>query len=155
MPAWAQGWTRSHLELEDYFLSNEESIVLSKIVDTILPPGEKEMGGLKVGVDQFLLKLFDRCYEKEVQENIIHQLNVLMEKSKRLYGRDFGDCSQAERSNLLLLCAESEDEQEREFFELIKSESIRGFRTSREVMTRYYKYRVAPGHYHGCVDLDT
>jgi hypothetical protein len=49
--------------------------------------------------------------------------------------------------------AASENKDDKDFFDLMKSETIRGFSTSKEVMTKYLKYKVAPGHYHGCVDV--
>jgi hypothetical protein len=49
--------------------------------------------------------------------------------------------------------ADSSDKDEKDFFDLMKSETIRGYSTSREVMTNYLDYKVAPGHYYGCVDI--
>ena len=37
----------------------------------------------------------------------------------------------------------------------MKSETIRGFNTSQQVMEKYLHYKVAPGHYHGCVNVNT
>ena len=36
----------------------------------------------------------------------------------------------------------------------MKSETIRGFNTSREVMLQYLNYKIVPGHYYGCVDVN-
>lgn len=154
LPAWAHGWTKDELTTGEGFLSPDQESMLSSMVDTILPAVEKGMGGLKVGVDKFLIKLFDQCYEPDIQRNISTQLSQLSEKSKALFDRSFQECSMAERNSAMLAFDQSEDENEKDFFDLIKSETIRGFRTSREVMTRYHKYRVAPGHYNGCVDID-
>jgi hypothetical protein len=154
LPAWASGWTledvRSHT---GSFLNGQEEL-LSSVVDTILPAGEDGVGGMSVGVDQFLIKLLDRCYETDVQENVRTQLTSLESRARSVHGRSFIDCVNTQRESLLLLWATSEVEAEKGFFDLIKSESIRGFRTSRQVMIKYYKYRVAPGHYHGCVDAE-
>jgi len=35
----------------------------------------------------------------------------------------------------------------------MKSETIRGFNTSKEVMVGYHKFKLAPGHFYGCVDV--
>ncbi|MBK8500992.1 MAG: gluconate 2-dehydrogenase subunit 3 family protein [Saprospiraceae bacterium] len=154
LPAWANGWKLQDVSSGgSHFLEGQEDL-LASLVDTILPPGEDGVGGIKVGVDQFLIKLFDRCYEVEVQENIQTRMKSLHEKAEMMFGRSFKDCDQLQRQELLTACANSENESEKNFFELIKSESIRGFRTSREVMIKYYKYRVAPGFYHGCVDVE-
>jgi hypothetical protein len=154
LPAWANRWDLQEVSsIGHHFLEGQEEL-LTSLVDTILPAAEDGVGGVKVGVDQFLIKLFDQCYDGEIQENIKARLNGLQEKSEMMFGRSFRDCTQLERQELLTTWANSENESEKSFFELIKSESIRGFRTSREVMIKYYKYRVAPGFYHGCVDVE-
>jgi hypothetical protein len=43
--------------------------------------------------------------------------------------------------------------EEKDFFDLMKSETIRGFNTSQKVMQDYLGYKVAPGHYYGSVDV--
>jgi hypothetical protein len=48
----------------------------------------------------------------------------------------------------------SETKEAKDFFELIKGETIRGFRTSREVMLDFLDYKIVPGHYFGCVDIN-
>ncbi|MCB0686122.1 MAG: gluconate 2-dehydrogenase subunit 3 family protein [Saprospiraceae bacterium] len=154
LPAWSHNWTREDVILSSSFLTEEHELFISSLVDTILPVGVKGIGGVKVGVDKFLIKLFDRCYETEVQENIIVQINHLDSKAMTKFGNPFTDCDQQQKMDLLNSCATSENESEKSFFELIKSESIKGFTTSREVMVRHYKYRVAPGHYSGCVDVE-
>ena len=55
--------------------------------------------------------------------------------------------------SLLLKLSASENKPEKDFFALIKSETINGFNTSKEVMTKYFNYKVAPGHYYGCIDV--
>lgn len=154
LPAWANGWTLEAVSGgEGSFLNGQEEM-LASIVDTILPAGDQGVGGISVGVDKFLVKLLDRCYETEVQENVKTQIANLESKAESTYSRSFITCDEEQRVELLNAYANSEDEAEKSFFTLIKSESIRGFRTSREVMIKFYKYRVAPGHYHGCVDIE-
>jgi hypothetical protein len=49
--------------------------------------------------------------------------------------------------------SDSIDKEEKDFFDLMKYETILGYSTSRDVMTNYLVYKVAPGHYYGCVDI--
>ena len=126
--------------------------VLAKITDTIIPAGNS-IGALSVGVDKFLQKLIDDCYEKDVQDNVKSQIMALETSSETLHGKSFTDCTQAQRQELLLKLSVSADKAEKDFFTLIKSETIRGFNTSQEVMQKYLNYKIAPGHYYGCVDL--
>ncbi len=154
LPAWANGWTLEVVSGRESSFLNGHVEMLSSIVDTILPAGDEGVGGISVGVDKFLIKLLDRCYETEVQENVKNQIANLESKAQSAYNSSFIACDEVHRVELLNAYAHSENELEKSFFDLLKSESIRGFRTSREVMTKFYKYRVAPGHYHGCVDVE-
>ena len=154
LPAWAEGW--SSLEVQRYAsgsaLSTQQT--LAAVVDTIIPAGN-EIGALSVGVDKFLLKLFENCYEKEVQENMSLQLQALEASAQTHHQTPFADCTQQERETMLLELASSQDQAKQDFFKLIKSETIRGFKTSREVMINYLHFKQVPGHYHGCVDVNT
>lgn len=137
--------------------SISEQKLLAQITDTIIPAGNPlangSIGALSVGVDKFLQKLFDDCYEKDVQDNIKLQLKGLKASAKAMHGKSFEDCDQLQRQELLLKLSQSVNKAEKDFFSLIKSSTIRGFNTSQEVMQKYLNYKVAPGHYYGCVDV--
>ncbi len=152
LPAWAQGWSTETLQLPD-LLSFDDQDVLAAVVDTIIPQGDA-IGALSVGVDKFLHKLLADCYEPEIQGNVKVQLQALDDGAQASYGRPFAACSQEERELLLMAMSDSEAGSRKEFFDLMKGETIRGFRTSREVLMNYYDYKPAPGHYYGCVDIN-
>lgn len=152
LPAWTKNWHSSD------FLNYRSSLLLlqqetlSAATDTIIPPGNS-IGAVSVGVDKFLLKLIDTCFEKEVQDNIKMQLTGLDETARKLHQKSFALCDQVQREAMLVQLSESENKAEKEFFELMKKETIRGFTTSREVMMQYLNYKPVPGHYYGCVDV--
>ena len=152
LPSWAQGWNKNEISASSSTFSSNEENTLAAVADTIIPAGGS-IGTLSVGVDKFLQKLFDECYEKEVQDNIKTQLKGLESSSQNAYKKAFANCSSSEREQLLLKLADSQDKNEKEFFSLIKTETIRGFNTSEEVMLKYLNYKIAPGHYYGCVDV--
>jgi hypothetical protein len=152
LPSWAQSWTKAEVIIHPAtFTATEQSLVTS-IADTIIPAGNS-IGALSVGVDKFLLKLFDVCYEPDTQENIKKQLSSIESAAQKEYSKSFTQCDQPTREKLLLKFDQSSDPTEKDFFKIMKSETIRGFNTSKEVMTNYLKYKSAPGHYYGCVDL--
>ncbi|MEO6452785.1 MAG: gluconate 2-dehydrogenase subunit 3 family protein [Ginsengibacter sp.] len=137
--------------LSSFSLTEQE--LLASITDTIIPSGNPtSVGALSVGVDKFLQRLIDKCYEKEVQDNVKTQLKALTTSAKTIYNTSFADCTQARREELLLKFSASTNKSENDFFKLIKSETIRGFNTSQQVMEKYLNYKIAPGHYYGCVD---
>lgn len=152
LPAWAEGWNRRSLTKHISSFSSDEQVLLSSVADTIIPAGDS-IGALSVGVDKFLQKLLDKCYEKEVQDNVKKQLSALDQSAQKEFGKSFAICDQDQRQTLLVRFADSADKSEKDFFTLMKSETIRGFNTSREVMVNYLKYKPAPGHYYGCVDV--
>ena len=131
--------------------SSTEQKLLAGITDTIIPAGNS-IGALSMGVDLFLQKLIDNCYEKEVQDNVKAQLKVLDISAKAAYNKSFVKCTQTQRLESLLMLSNSTNKAEKDFFTLLRTETIRGFNTSKEVMQKYLNYKIAPGHYHGCVD---
>lgn len=113
---------------------------MTAVVDTIIP------GASGLGVDLFVERMIADCYEQPVRENVRKQLAVLQE-------RGFVSASKPQRETLLLKLAGSAEKEEKDFFELIKSETIKGYTTSQKVMEDYFHYKVAPGGYHGCVPV--
>jgi hypothetical protein len=152
LPSWAHEWTKADVLLHPTTFTASEQALISSIADTIIPAGNS-IGALSVGADKFLQKLFDVCYEPEAQENIKAQLANLESSTHRDFSKSFSDCDQLTREKILLKFDQSADQKEKDFFKIMKSETIRGFNTSKEVMTNYLKYKSAPGHYYGCVDL--
>jgi Gluconate 2-dehydrogenase subunit 3 len=134
--------------------SSKEQELLAAITDTIIPAGNS-IGALSVGVDKFLQKLLDDCYEKDVRDNVKAQLKALESSAQSTNKKTFADCTQVQRQELLLKFSVSQNKAEKDFFTLIKSETIRGFNTSQKVMEDYLGYKVAPGHYYGCINVNT
>jgi hypothetical protein len=156
LPAWMGCGAADTISTHLSSFSTSEQQILAAITDTIIPAGSPiavNPGALSVGVDKFLQKLFDDCYDKKVQDNIKVQLKVLDSTARSSYKNSFPDCVQAQRQELLSKLSGSNDKSQNDFFTLIKTETIRGFNTSQEVMQNYLGYKLAPGHYHGCVDI--
>jgi hypothetical protein len=152
LPQWMISCGISDSNVHKTSFSAMEQQLLASVSDTIIPPG-KSIGALSVGVDKYLQKLIDDCYEQDVQENIRLQLNGLEKSAKTKFKKSFPECSQPERQELFLALSSSNVKPQKDFFALIKSETIRGFNTSQKVMQDYLNYKVAPGHYYGCVDV--
>ena len=153
LPSWAKDWSRAAIATHKTSFPADLQATLAAVVDTIIPHGNN-IGALSVGVDKFLQKLIDDCFEKEVQDNIKRHLQLLEESSHALYQKSFNESDQVQREEMLLKFSVSEDPAQQDFFKVIKSETIRGFNTSREVMVNYLHFRQVPGHYYGCVDVN-
>src|SRR6187397_2287740 len=152
LPQWMVSCGVSDTTLHQSSFSAAEQKTLASITDAIIPAGNS-VGALSVGVDKFLQKLIDDCYEKDVQDNVKTQLNALENTAKAINKKPFADCTQAQRQELLLKLSTSAKKEEKDFFDLVKTETVRGFNTSQKVMQEYLGYKVAPGHYYGCVEV--
>lgn len=152
LPQWMVSCGLSDSTIHQSSFSVAEQETLASITDTIIPAANS-IGAVSVGVDKFLQKLVDDCHEKVVQDNVKMQLKGLDTSAKTAHQRSFSACSQKQREDLLLKLSTSAKKEEKDFFDLVKSETIRGFNTSQKVMQEYLGYKVAPGHYYGCVDL--
>jgi hypothetical protein len=153
LPAWAQGWQAEALTNHISTFVAAEQEILSAVADTIIPSGNS-IGAISVGVDKFLLKLLSDCYDSGTRDNVKKQLNHLEAMSLTAYGKSFASADQLQRQELLLKMA-SDEKDKSDFFNLMKSETIRGFNTSKEVLGDHLKYKVVPGHYKGCVAVDS
>lgn len=152
LPAWAKEWRVADLSQYPSSFSFTEQRMFAAVADTIIPGGNS-IGALSVGVDKFLIRLIDDCYEKEVQANVKKQFTALETAAQNTYSKPFTACDQLQRQDLLQKLSISPDKAQKDFFNLMKGETIRGFNTSKEVMVTYFKYQVAPGHYYGCVNV--
>lgn len=153
LPHWAAGWSVNDLARHPSSFTSVAEGILAAVTDTIIPAGDS-IGALSVGVDKFLRKLIDDCYEKDVQDNVKAQLERLENSAREQYGKGFDACHQTQREAMLLKLPSSGDKAQEDFFKLIKAETIRGFNTSREVMVNYHRFKQVPGHYYGCVDVN-
>jgi hypothetical protein len=151
LPQWMVSCGISDSPVHQTSFSQAEQELLSSVVDTIIPAGNS-IGALSVGVDKYLQKLIDDCFEKDVQGNIKTQLKALAKSAQSLHNKSFDDCTQAQRQEIILKFSSSNNKEEKDFFNLIKTETIRGFNTSQKVMQDHLGYKIAPGHYYGCVD---
>ena len=80
LPQWMISCGVSDTAIHSSSFSVAEQEILASITDTIIPAGDS-IGALSVGVDKFLQKLIDDCYEKEVQDNTKTQLKALNESA--------------------------------------------------------------------------
>ncbi len=154
LPAWAHAWKADEMLRMNTAFTDYEISIISSIVDTILP-SNGEIGGLSVGVDKFLVGLISHCYEKEFRGNIRANLHELDSAAKETVGKSFPNCEQETQEELLLAMSTGDDEDDEDFFNFMKRQTIRGFETSEEVMVNYHGWVLMPGFYDGNVDMET
>lgn len=153
LPSWVLGWKANNMARLNTTFTDYEILILTSMVDMIIP-SNGEIGGLSVGVDQYLIGLISQCYEKEFRGNIRANLHQLDSNAKETYGKPFSECDKESQTELFLAMDTKESEEDKSFFEFMKSETIRGFRTSEEVMMNYHGFVLMPGFYNGNVDVE-
>jgi hypothetical protein len=146
LPFWMTACHLSDTTTHFSSFSAAEQGTLAGMVDAIIPGETAAPGALAVGVDKFLQKLIDDCYEPPAKESVKKQLTVLD-------GQSFATGTLEQRQVILRQWAVSGDKDQKDFLTQMKSETIRGFNTSQKVMEDYLHYKVAPGHYYGCIDI--
>src|SRR5689334_2348120 len=146
LPQWITSCGISDSTVHATSFTSTQQQILASVCDMIIPAGNA-IGALSVGVDKYLQKLIDDCYEKDVQDNVKLQLDGLEKSAKTKFKKSFSECSQAQRQELFLALSSSAVKTEKDFCTLIKSETIKGFSTSQKIMQGYLNYKVAPGHF--------
>jgi hypothetical protein len=154
LPQWMISCGISDSPVHKSSFSQDDQELLSSIADTIIPAGNST-GAIAVGVDKYLQKLIDDCFEKDVQVNVKSELKKLDVLAQSTNKKAFAECTQQQRQELLMKLSASNVKAEKDFFDLIKTETIRGFNTSQKVMQDFLGYKVAPGHYYGCIEVKT
>lgn len=133
------------------FFSHDQEQLITSLADTLIPEGvagestAASIGALSTGTDQFLIKFFEKCLEKEEQAILIQELNALEKQG-------FATLPKLEREAILGEYSKTENENQKKFYELIRGNTIFGFTTAKQVMVDYLGYQVAPGFYNGCVE---
>lgn len=150
---WSIGYAEVEKLVEDSIFDSDDQVLIIAIADTFIPKGDF-YGALDLGVPVYLLGYLNKCIDSETQQNIKTQLRILDSAALEKFDLGFARCTAAQREKLLVTFSKLESDSEKSFFDLMKSQTIQGFRTTKEVMTNHYHYRVIPGLYHGCIDIN-
>lgn len=154
LPAWANGWTPETVRSTQQFLSLSQTDVLANMVETIIP-ATNTPGAKALNVHQFVQKMVADCYDKPAQENLLNGLDSLDTLAKKSFNKPFADGDAAQRTSLLTELSKSTDSTQKGFYSLVKNLTIRGYMSSEYVMTNLTHYQFIPGHYYGCVPVQS
>lgn len=151
-------WAKDLDEVRDFFSSSffkpTEQDAIMAIVDTIIPRGNQAYGAVDLGVPIYILDYLQSCVKPEDLIDIRTQLINIDIRANEMHGKDFEACTQDEREALLLTLANSEIEEEKSFFDLMKEQTIHGYKTTQEVLTNHFNYKVVPGQFNGCYPVN-
>lgn len=153
LPSWAFGWKADDMSKFNTTFTEYEISIIASIADTIIPSNGK-IGALSVGVDEYLVGLISQCYEEEFRGQIRSNLYELDAAAKDRHDKPFAECERKSQEELLLAMSTGDEENEKDFFNFMKRQTIRGFETSEEVMLNYHGWVLMPGFYDGNVDVE-
>ena len=147
-------------ELHDSFRARNNEIfaafeadILAEVVETIIPKTDI-VGAKDLKVHDFIQKMIADCYDLPVQTNFKNGLKTLDDSAVDSYAKPFAVCDKMQRETLLNKLATATDASQKDFFVLVKNLTIQGFTSSEFVMTTFLRYKMAPGHYYGCVPVE-
>ena len=151
LPSWANAWNKDSFGINYNVISLQENL-LAEIVETIIPktntPGAKELN-----IQQFVPKMVIDCYDKNAQETYKKGFDFVDSNAKKSFSKSFMECDGKQRLEILNMMLKSENADEKNFIQLIKSLTIKGYLNSEYVMTNLRIFEFAPAHFYGCVPL--
>lgn len=151
LPAWAESWSPASLgSLAGFQASSQE--LLAEIVETIIPQTDTP-GAKALQVHQFALRMIQDCYGEAAQTNLNQGLAAVDQIAQGAFSRNFMACDTSQRTAVLSHMYKSDSKAEKQFIDLIKGLTIRGYLNSEYVQMNLSGYNMAPGFYHGCVPL--
>ncbi len=153
LPAWVSGWTPESLGQVTSLPLPDENL-LAEITGTIIPETQTP-GAKSLKVHQFVMRMIQDCYGEAAQANLEKGLLKTDELANIAYNKSFVACDPAQRIEVLKHLQTSDDPLGKQFVDMVKNLTIRGYMNSEYVQVNFYNYNIAPGFYHGCVPLKT
>jgi hypothetical protein len=142
LPTWAYNWSKASFDGSQY----ADNQLIEILVDAIIPktnsPGAKD-----IGAHLFIGRMLKDCHTENTQQKFDLALNNLKSASQKLFGKAIQDLPAVEVIELL---KKSEDHSS---ISLLKSLTIQAYTNSEYYLTKHKNYQMAPGFYHGCVDV--
>jgi len=143
------------ISLKKLQVTGDQEEQLAEICDTMIPTTDTP-GAKGVGAHLFVLKMMDDCYDKATQDQFKKGLEKIDHESDKKFGRSFVKCSPEERMQVLATFdkkATPSLTEDVDFFPLLKQLTIEAYVTSQYVMQDVEGFKLVPGHFYGCVDV--
>ena len=125
-------------------ISEDYQLLLSTIVDIIMPKTSESPGAKEANVQHFVALIVEDCYEEEDRNKIVIGLNQLLDQK-------FLKLSEEEQFDLLNLLDQEAKDDPSHYFKDLKSLTQWGYFSSELGITQGLRYNPIPGYYKGCV----
>ncbi|UJH90145.1 gluconate 2-dehydrogenase subunit 3 family protein [Antarcticibacterium sp. 1MA-6-2] len=154
VPLWLDAWTTDDLPEDSLELNEDKKLLLSEIVDTLIPPGEIP-GAKDLEVDKFVRVIVANCLEEDIQREFLAGFDELESVAKEMYDKSFKEIPNKERLIILEKMAANKNEgKEINFVEFVKELTITGYMNSQYVMENLRDYEFIPGRFDGSFPVE-
>lgn len=127
----------------------EQETLLAELADVIIPttttPGAKA-----VGVQKFIVRVMQDCYEKRQQEQFYASLATVETDSKTQFGTGFAALDATQKTALMTQLMT----RDKPFFLTLKELTVSGYFMSEIGATQALAYLPVPGRLDGCLPLE-
>jgi Gluconate 2-dehydrogenase subunit 3 len=143
------------------FFSADQAHVIGELAETILPrtqtPGAKDLN-----IDRFIDRIIKQVFSQEDQQVFLKGMDAFEKQCKDTNGKDFINCSMAQRNELLKKLEKESDKTPSSvwgivmkntghlpFYRQVKALVLLGYFTSEETGKKILVYDPVPGEYRG------
>ncbi len=142
LPAWAINWNK------DSFVNIQfaDAQIVEKLVDAIIPQTDTP-GAKVIGAHLFVNRMLKDCHNEATQAKFSMAIDNLKSASEKSFGKPFESINSVE---ILTLIKKSEDFSS---ISLLKRLTVQAYTNSEYYLTKHKNYQMAPGYFHGCVDI--
>ncbi|MET3979557.1 hypothetical protein ABIB62_002143 [Mucilaginibacter sp. UYP25] len=141
------------VQLKKLKVDADQETLVNNLTETILPKTDTP-GAAELGINLFVFKMIDDCYDKEHQADFIKGLGDFADAAKKQLGKSFNDSTVAERTTFVNTVdknakdANYKDTTKRiAFYKMVKEQTVFGYTTSKYFMTKQIVYELVPGRY--------
>lgn len=154
--------SQPRLDWQPEFFNVDEALLISSLIDTILPRTETP-GGLDVKADMFIDKVISKTFDQEGQQNIRAQMTAFNSECQKAHGDNFVNLKDEDKV-AVLQSAETKSgkyngsvwgtavgkQEPVGFYRSMKSMAIWAYFTSEEMGEKVLSYDPIPAGYEGC-----
>jgi hypothetical protein len=138
------------IAIKNLKMSAGDEKLLAEMAGTIIPttdtPGAKD-----VYTHLYTMKMVDDCSEPEQQDAFVNGLKGVNKLAKDRFNKGFVDCTGHQRASIVadLENKKIDDKDIESFYTIMKKHTVKGYMTSKYVMTSLIRYELVPGRFHG------
>lgn len=151
IPACAQDAGAAAIALRHLHISDADETLVAQLAEAILPTTDTP-GARALNLHQFVLKMFDDCYDQPAQERLQQGWRQLDGFAQQKGGAVFQQLAPATQLQVLRAIRDDAGTPAdlRYFVHETRRWTIRGFETSQYVLTQVHPYELVPGRWDGC-----